>query len=308
MTLVQWIAALAGAAIVGLALRDVFHTILHPAGSGHLEPAIMRTVWRLCKRLGPRTLKLAGPAGMVSAIATWAMLLVVGWALIYWPHMPGEFRFSSGLAPSSQGSFWDALYFSIVALATLGLGDLSAQETPLRLASGLEALIGFGLLSASISWVLSVYPALSRRRALAGRLSLLLAGGADEGRFSPHDDPTTMATTLHSIADALVASRVDLIQSPAIYFFHSPYEDLALPAVLPRLEAALSRDDLPAEATAAAATVREAIGRLVDTLGDGPFGVDAEGRDARLAAYARDHRVGLGSRSARESSSSPTRC
>ena len=37
----------------------------------------------------------------------------------------------------------------------------------------IEALLGFGLLSASISWLLLIHPAIARRRTLADEIALL---------------------------------------------------------------------------------------------------------------------------------------
>jgi hypothetical protein len=43
----------------------------------------------------------------------------------------------------------------------------------LQLITPLEALLGFGLLTGSISWLLSIYPALLRRHSLAYEIALL---------------------------------------------------------------------------------------------------------------------------------------
>jgi hypothetical protein len=59
----------------------------------------------------------------------------------------------------------------------------------LRLLALIEALVGFGLLTAAISWVLSIYPALSRRQSLAQKISLThkaeLETGIDLTQTSP---------------------------------------------------------------------------------------------------------------------------
>jgi voltage-gated potassium channel Kch len=63
-------------------------------------------------------------------------------------------------------SLLDALYFSLVTLSTLGYGDVSPSHGLLRVAAPLEALLGLGLLTASVSWLLDL-PRVSRRRAQA---------------------------------------------------------------------------------------------------------------------------------------------
>ena len=91
-----------------------------------------------------------------------------------WPHFPDGFRFATELGPAAgQQGFVDALYMSLVTLGTIGYGDISPASDVLRLLVPLEALVGFALLTASVSWLLTVYPALSRRRSLAYEITLL---------------------------------------------------------------------------------------------------------------------------------------
>ncbi|WP_217213792.1 hypothetical protein [Streptomyces sp. AC550_RSS872] len=83
----------------------------------------MRGLWRL---LSPsRTVRgaagLVGPLGMVGVVVMWASGVSVGWALVYWPHMPEAFAFSTALDPAEHSGPVDALYISMVIVATLGL-------------------------------------------------------------------------------------------------------------------------------------------------------------------------------------------
>ena len=67
------------------------------------------------------------------------------------------------------------LYLSLVTLVTLGYGDIVPTSDWLRILQQLEALTGFAIVTASLSWVISIYPALGRRRALANKASLIRA-------------------------------------------------------------------------------------------------------------------------------------
>src|SRR4051794_14939075 len=174
-----------GTALIVLVVRDAFEALFHPEGRMALSRGLMRAVWRVARRLSLRRrerLVLAGPVMLLGTLASWAVLLACGWALVWWPHFPGAFSFASELgAPAEQSSFVDALYLSLVTLGTIGFGDISPAATGVRLLVPLEALVGFGLLTAGVSWLLSVYPALSRRRSLAYEITLLrdtLAGDA----------------------------------------------------------------------------------------------------------------------------------
>jgi len=179
------LATAAGVLLAAAGLREVFHQILHPGGAGRLTSALFRAVWRVARRLGAGPLALAGPVGVVASLATWALLVLVGFALVYWPHVPEGLQYAQGIEPARQGALVDALYVSGVTLATLGFGDVVAEPAGLRFAQVLEALVGFALLSAGLSWVLSIYPALLRHRSLAARVGLLLEGEGAQARLGP---------------------------------------------------------------------------------------------------------------------------
>lgn len=152
-----------------------------------------------------------------------------------------------------------------------------------------EALVGFGLLSASISWVLSIYPALMRHRVLAARIGVLVSGDGDQARLVEGDPPWVVALVLHDLSEQLCTVRVDLVQYPSSYFFHGPSSDLSLPPAVMRLQSAVARDDVVSEARRAAAVLRRSLESLGETLLEGPFGLDGDDAHAALQAYAADH-------------------
>lgn len=286
MTWLEWLATVAGLLLTAGVVRDVFNTLMHPSGAGALSPRLFRIVRSL---LGRRH-HLAPPLGVVSTIATWAGGLVLGFALIYWPHLPEGFVLTDGLRPTEQEGIVDALYVSGVALVTLGFGDIVAEASALRMALVLEALIGFGLLTASIAWVLSIYPALTRSRALAASITAIL-DTSDGQRLLGGDSPASVAIVLHDLAAQIATVRVDLIEYPSSYFFQPPARDLSLPVALPRLHAALASKRIPVEAHGAAEVLRASIDRFAQELSDGSFGWRADGTQQALRAYADDQGV-----------------
>ena len=165
----DWLSTAGGALIVAAVLRDVFHTLFHPGGEGSISRQLMRLVWRAFHlRSGRQPLVLAGPVGFVAVVAAWTLLLVAGFALIYWPHLEGSFIVAPGLEDAANDELVDAVYFSATALATLGYGDIAAATTPWRLLATFQGILGLALLTAAVSWLLSIYAALQRRRSLAG--------------------------------------------------------------------------------------------------------------------------------------------
>ncbi|WP_406400872.1 potassium channel family protein [Streptomyces sp. NBC_00879] len=163
---------------------------------------------------------------MVTVVAMWAGTVVVGWAMIYWPHLPDAFSFAAGLKPAEHGGPVDSLYISLVTVATLGLGDITPAEPWLRIVAPLEALVGFALLTATVSWVLEIYPALARRRTLALRLSQLQRNDPSP----PQLDSPLGAAVLDNLAGEVARISVDFLQFAESYYFHEGEDHTSLAA------------------------------------------------------------------------------
>lgn len=284
---VLWTAA--GVVLVALALRDVFHTLWHPTGQGAIAARLVRAVWAGARRIRRRSwVELAGPLAMVLVLVTWASLVVAGSALVLLPHLDDGVSYSPGLDPGSRSDVVDALYLSLTSLSTVGYGDLVVTHGALRLLSPVEAVLGFGLLTAAVTWVLQVYPALGRRRALARQLHLLVDRGGDRavsggGGFA--------AVLLDRLAAQVVQARVDLTQYPETYYFHDRDERTSLPHALPaawRLADAAGASDDPGTAFAG----RVLAGALEDfaELVDRQFLQTGGTAHHTLDRYAQDHR------------------
>ncbi|MFE3634163.1 potassium channel family protein [Streptomyces cellostaticus] len=289
----EWLVTLVGAAVVLMILRDVFHTLWHPTRHGGLSRAVMSALWRLStrSRRGSRSAGLAGPVGMVSVVATWACAVAVGWALVYWPHMPEAFIFSGTSEPSEYSGPVDALYLSLVTVATLGLGDIAPSADWLRIVAPLEALVGFALLTATVSWILGIYPALARRRALALRISQLRRADPTAGRpASDAGAPDVGAAVLGQLAADVARTCVDFLQYPESYYFHDGPGEISLALTLDYaadLAQRTRRAEHPADRSAAA-VLATALDDLATVLDERFLHTGGPHRRV-LAAYARDH-------------------
>ncbi|WP_338498641.1 potassium channel family protein [Streptomyces sp. SJL17-4] len=286
----KWSLSLLGAALVVFMLRDVFHTLWHPTRHGGLSRLAMTTLWRLSGRMSGRrrAAGLAGPLGMVVVVSIWALTVAVGWALVYWPHMPEAFTYSAGLEPSAHAGPVDALYVSLVTLATLGLGDIAPTAGWLRLFAPLEALVGFALLSATVTWILGIYPALARRRTLALRLSHLRRTHATTEAL----DSDAGAAILDSVASELCVVSIDFMQYPESYYFYdgddraSLAEQIGYAAQLAEHAAKARHRDVGL----ASEVLRAAMDDLAAIL-DERFLRTEGSTGAVLDAYAAEHRV-----------------
>ncbi|MCY0933887.1 potassium channel family protein [Streptomyces sp. H34-S4] len=284
----NWLITAAGAALVLIVLRDVFHTLWHPTRHGGLSRLIMTALWRLSSSLAPRRASgLAGPVAMLVVVAMWALTAVGGWALIYWPHMPDAFTYAAGLRPADHAGFLDAMYVSLVHVSTLGLGDIAPTAGWLRILAPMEALVGFVLLSATVAWTLGIYPALARRRALALRLSHLARTRPTTERI----DADAGAAIIDSLAAAVAVISVDFQQYAGSYYFHDGDDRTSLAR---QITGAMNLADQAAGARhpdvrLAAAVLRAALDDLAAILDERFLHTRGTARQV-FDAFARDHR------------------
>ena len=217
-----------GAGLVLLMLVDVFRTLLYPHGSGPLGRAIMRGFWLVSRKMRGRGSFIAAPLAMAAVIGAWAALAAIGWALLYLPHLPAGFVHGAGIPQRSD--FAEALYISLVTLSTVGFGDIVPADPLLRLVVALQAVTGFGLLTATVTWILQMYPALNRRRALAHELNLFREAAGPAGVLSL--EPRHAAGLLESMAGNVSLVSIDLLAFHETYYFREVEKRGSLPATV----------------------------------------------------------------------------
>ncbi len=165
----QVLAGIAGVIVILLVLWEAFETIVLPRRvTRHfrftrLFYRLTWQVWRTLvagvkeRRLRETLLSAFGPASLLELIASWAVMLVVGFGLLDWSleiavqsHMPYR-------------GFWTDIYFSGTTFFTLGMGDVTPNSSVGRLLTVLEGGTGFAFLAVVIGYVPTIYQSFSRR-------------------------------------------------------------------------------------------------------------------------------------------------
>lgn len=131
------------------------------------------------------------------------------------------------------------VYFSLEMITTLGIGDYSPRPTYLRMTAMAEAVIGFGILTASVSSIILIHSALGRQEAFARRISLIYRAGEQS---SPEFIHEFTEQTLQTLLSELIRVRVDLNHLPIVYYFHSPGDEASLPRLALPVEVGRRRD------------------------------------------------------------------
>lgn len=277
-----------GVVIILLGLRDMFHQLLHPPGRGRISRLVFGSLWRLSRAAGHRFGLTVGPASMVAVILMWVVLQGAGWALVYLPHVPEGFDFADGPAPGDHPAVLDALYISLVSLSTLGFGDVVATEPLLRILPPLQALTGFALLTAALTWFIEVQPPLAKREAVAFRLYRPHAANYAE-HIDAVEEPVA-AQVLDGLSEQLTAVSLDLSHHSETYYFHEDEAQLSLAGQLPY---ALSlRDAASASSSAAVRLGAVQLSAALDELASALASRHSDDKDVRTVfdAYAADHR------------------
>ena len=280
-----------GAGLILLMLVDVFRTLLYPHGSGPLGRAIMRGFWLVSRKLrGRGSFFIAAPLAMAAVIGAWASLggHWLGPALSAPPagrlcSTDPEFHRGATLrkrstSPLSRFPLWGSV--AIVPADPL-----------LRLVVALQVSVtGFGLLTATVTWILQMFPALNRRRTLAHQLNLFReARGTVGGSVSP--DPGHAAGLLESMAGNVASVSVDLLAFHETYYFREIQQRGSLPATVAyaqELAAQAQRSDSP-ELQFAGRMLHASLDALADVL-RGKFGHSGTTSSDVFDSYELHHR------------------
>jgi Ion channel len=286
------LSTVAGAVLILVALRDVFDVLFNEAGKAVLAHGVTRTVWRAFRVIGRRNRRLfslAGPFSLLAVIGTWVVILILGWALIFLPHMHEAFTIGSGVPERHE--VVDSLYLSLTTLATLGFGDITPDAAVLRLFAPLEALLGLGLLTASISWLLSIYPVLNRRRSLAYEVNLLVHAETKLDTDVLELGGEATEEIYAELTTRLVGVERDMATFPIAYYFATADERFSLPAVMPALLDLADRGIAAGQPDAVrlrATMLHEAIDDFARALRNF-HGGGGDSTEELIEAYRRDH-------------------
>jgi hypothetical protein len=288
------LSTIAGVFLIVVALRDIVHELFHPDVRGSVSRVVMDGTWAIMKAIGrrlPRALQHAGPTVIIAVASAWVVLISLGWALLYWPRLPTEFRVDASLPPAATHGFFTALYVSLSTMATLGASDLTPKVAGLRIITVLEGLVGLVMITAWITWVLSIQPVLAARRAFARRVALLQAAEARPERAVSATPTEMLAALLRSLTEDVVHIDADLRQSSVTYYFQQGSADATLSAQLPYVLALarLAEREKNEAVRYHGRLLRMAVETLVSELGARFLGIH-EGRcEEILAGLAKDH-------------------
>ena len=180
----SWLAVPLGAGLIAVTLLDVFMTVLHVQVESPLSNRVQQGFWRGLLAVGrmlPRgardgVLAWGMPSMIGGTFILWAALYIHGFALVFLPVIqdPGVFSVEHPTVP-----LIDSLYFSASTFFSIGYGDVLPIHPLARLLAVVEGGCGLLTIALSATYLLSVYPLITRKITLAASLNEEMDGRSD---------------------------------------------------------------------------------------------------------------------------------
>ena len=231
---------LLGIVVILIGLVDVFFAVLQHDAIGFLTPKLYRWSWVAARTVtGPLPTpvrsfirSLAAPGMVVLTLVVWLGTQLVGFALLFYPGvLDGEFAVGADLRPS----FGVALYASAVTLSSLASTDVFPTTMLFRAVAASETLVGLGILTLTVSYLLSVYRVLQAQYALAAALHHQAEDGGDpRSILAPHfvsGRPEGLSTHLREFHRSLVDQAEGMRRYPIVYYFQSRHAYRSIPYI-----------------------------------------------------------------------------
>jgi hypothetical protein len=168
----QKLAWIAGLLCICTVLLDAFQTIVlprRPQGRFRITRIFYLLTWipwsAMTRRVQTRKVRetlysIYGPGSLLALMVVWAVLLVIGYALIY--YAMGS-PFTDGMMIHGASPWRTDFYVSGTTLFTLGLGDVLPRAMKARELLVLESGMGLGFVALVIGYLPVVYQAFARR-------------------------------------------------------------------------------------------------------------------------------------------------
>jgi hypothetical protein len=226
-----WLEQTSGFLVLAVVLLDVFLDVLYARlGTGILAPWISHMVWRLflwmSGRLGKRrrvAMSFCGPVIVGVLVATWALGLTLGTALVIHPVLGTSVRANSG--PTAT-DFLTAMYVGGSSVSIVGGSNFSPQTETFKVFFLLNSLLGLSVLSLTLTYLMQIYSALQRRNALGLRIYLFSAQREDAAelvaRLGPQGQFQSGYANLSELSGAVAGIKETHHFYPVLFYFRFP--------------------------------------------------------------------------------------
>lgn len=265
--------ATSGVTLIGLALLDLFVTVLTTRGGGPVSSRVGAACWHMILRVhrshaSPIALAYAGSLIAISTVFGWILMFWIGWLLIFSAGPESIVRTST----EEPADVWARLYFSGYTLFTLGLGDYRPLGALWQLLTAIAVGNGFIVISLSASYLIPLVSAASAKRSTALYINGLGASPSDilistwDGKRFP-----SLSHHLVALCPMIIQAGQQHLAYPVLHYFQTTDTSTALPVQIARLAEALDllehavdpEGQLPAGATRPAREATHVFGQVL---------------------------------------------
>jgi hypothetical protein len=241
---------LTGILLTCIGIFDIFMTIMYYEGSGFLSNRVQRILWLIIRNTGLllplklryRLFSFAAPLLISITLVFWISVEIFGFGLIYYN------GFVDGRRDFRGGNYHDpmvsGIYLSSITLPTLGFGDITPISWRFQVVTAIEALIGFALMTLSLSYILNIYRVIQQFRVLAAELFHETSDTGDAMALIRHHWnsrlPLHLDSYLRHIEYLLLDWYENLHQYPIAYYYFSSRTHLSIPFTFKTLGKVLS--------------------------------------------------------------------
>jgi Ion channel len=222
-------------AIMFFTLADAFEALVLPRRAmRRFRPARLyyRTAWKTWRRIADTFFRGAlrqhllswfGPASLFGLFATWAISLIIAFAMLQW-------ALGGPLGSSKEPpSFAACLYLSGQTFFTLGYGDTSPVHWTGRLLSVVESGVGFGFMAVVIGYLPVLYQAFSRRERDIALLDARAGSPPSAGEMIRRFAATSNVQQIEPLLSEWERWAAELLESqlsfPVLAFYRSQHDN-----------------------------------------------------------------------------------
>jgi hypothetical protein len=228
-----------GAALLLLALIDLFIAIFNYDGFTFLSERLHHLTWRALRRTSALLPERArhgylslGSAGMLPlTLAWWLALEITAFALLYLPGLGGD-GFARGTGDAGIAA---AFYLSGGAISSLTFGDITPRSGLDRALVDLETIVGLTTFTLGLTYVLTAFDTLSGLNRLHGRVRRHAIDPNQPSsiirRYYHGGQASELSEVLSAFSEDLETYDQGLRRYPVVFYFHTRRPEHSIPTV-----------------------------------------------------------------------------
>lgn len=222
-------------------IEGLWTTVWIDGQSAPLTGRLTTVIWKVMRGIvGTKKhhkLSLSGPIILITTVSVWILMILLGWALIFYADPSSIKNPNTQAIPSYLGHIWYVAY----VMFTVGNGDYVPTSDAWRLLSALVAFGGMGMVTLSVTYILQVLSAVVAKRAFSSSVTSI--GKSPEEFVTAQwtgDDFGDIELQLSSLSNTLSTLSEKHMAYPILHYYHAANPQKANAIALTILDEALT--------------------------------------------------------------------